>query len=205
MRKIGAIFFDLGKVIINFDMGILEKGYEPYGYVPDGRLLDYILESDNGVKYMQGEITSSQFYNKTRRYFKMKIKTEEFYRIWNSIFSPYPEVEGIVRNIKKKYPDIPLALVSDTNESHYGFLREKYEVLGLFDHYVLSHETGKLKPHPDVYKQAMRLTGTLAKDIFYTDDRPELIKAARVLGLHAFQFTGHEALREQLARFGVNA
>jgi len=121
------------------------------------------------------------------------------------MFYPYPEMEEIVRNIKNKYPDIPLALVSDTNEAHYGFLREKYEVLGLFDHYVLSHETGKLKPHPDVYKEAMRLTGTIAKDIFYTDDRLELIKAARVLGLHAFHFTGHEALREQLAKFGVNA
>ena len=51
---------------------------------------------------------------------------------------------------------------------------------------------------------ALALAGTEARSVFYTDDRADLIKKARAMGIKAFQFTGYEGLREQLAKFGIN-
>ena len=200
---IRAILFDLGNVIIRFDPDILDKGYSPYARMIEGKFTDYLLNSEVINAYMEGKIDSSQFYHRTRRVFKMDVDFNEFYRVWNSMFYPYPEMEEIIISLKKNYPDVKLVLISNTNEAHYDFIKQKYEVLKHMDACVVSHELGKQKPHPDIFKEAMRLAGSIPKDTFYTDDRPELIEAARVMGIRAFQFTGHEALRESLAKCGI--
>lgn len=188
MKEIKTILFDLGNVIIRFDASILEKTYSSYARIDEGQFIEYLLESDNINKYMEGKLSSSQFYEKTRRHFRMDVGFDEFYRIWNSMFYPYPEMEKIIRSIKKKYPHIKLVLISNTNEEHYKFIKEKYEILKLMDVCVVSHELGRQKPHPDIFNVAMRLAGSIPKNTFYTDDRPELVTAARVMGIRAFQY-----------------
>ena len=202
-NPIKAIFFDLGNVIVGVDPAIAVKGYSVFAGGKEKALTDYMRYSDNLSRYQEGKLTSSQFYSKTRRYFKMAIDFNEFYRVWNSMFYPYPEVEKIIRSIKKTYPDIKMILLSDTNEAHHTFIKEQYDILGLLDDHVVSYEVGKQKPHPDMFKKALKAAGSIPKDTFYTDDRPELTDAARVMGIRAFQFTGHEQLTEQLAGCGI--
>ena len=203
MKKINAIFFDLGKVLVDYDLKILEEGYSGSGNVSEEIMNDYIMRSDIGRSYMEGRITSSKFFYLTNRYFKLRMKYLDFYRVWNSIFYPCPGMENIVKKIRNDYPDIRLILVSDTNEAHFDFIRKEYNFLELMDHFVLSYEVGKMKPHPSIFKEAIRLSGKIAKEILYVDDRADLIKAARTMGLCAFRFTGYENLRKQLGTFDI--
>jgi len=202
-KTIKAILFDLGNVIVRFDTKTFEKGYSDYCIMREGSFIHYVTNSTNVNRYMEGRLNSSQFYSKTRRIFRMNISFTDFYRIWNSIFFPYPEMEHLIVAIKEKYPDVKLVLISDTNEAHYEFLREQYKVLDLLDDHVVSHEVGKQKPSLEMFREALRLAGTISKDTFYVDDRTDLIAAARVMGIHAFQFIGHLQLKEHLAKFGV--
>ncbi|MFC1644344.1 HAD family hydrolase [Candidatus Omnitrophota bacterium] len=203
-KSLKAILFDLGNVIVRFDAEKVEKEFGACGKIKEGEFVDYITDSYNTNRYMEGKLTSSQFYNKTRRLFKMDIRFNEFYRVWNSMFYPYPEVEDIIKAISEKYPDIKLVLISNTNESHYEFIRERYKILDLMDAHVVSHEVGKQKPHTDIFNEALRLAESIPKDTFYTDDRLDLIEAARVMGIRAFQFVGHDQLREQLTKYNIH-
>ncbi|MFH1306011.1 MAG: HAD family phosphatase [Candidatus Omnitrophota bacterium] len=203
-KKIKTIFFDLGNVIVKLDPMVLEREYAARGRVKEGEVIEYFMDSDEINRYAEGKLTSSQFYNRTRRRFKMDIKYNDFYRLWNEIFLPYPEMEDIIRNLKKGYPDIKLILVSNTNESHFDFVKDKYNILDLLDAHVASHELGAQKPRPKIFQEALRIAGSLPKETFYTDDREDLIDAAKVMGIRAFHFTGHTGLREHLAEFGVN-
>jgi len=203
MKNIKAILFDLGNVLVKYDLGILEKKCAEYCKGREKKFVEYVAASDNMRKYMKGKLTSSQFYNMTRRIFRMKIKYSEFCGMWNSIFYPYPEMENAVRVIRSKYPELKMVIVSDTNEIHYEFLRKKYPFLDLMDAHVVSHEVGRIKPHSAMFTTALRVSGSLAGETFYTDDRGELIAAARVMGIHAFQFTDHINLEENLAKFGI--
>lgn len=205
MKQVKAILFDLGNVLVKLAMERAEKGYTGYADIKEGRFVEYLLDSRNMNRYMEGEITSSQFYGKTKRLFRMKgIKYHDFYRIFNDMFTPYPEMEDAIKKIRKKYPAIKLVLLSNTCETHYDFIKENFTVLELLDDHVVSHEVGRQKPHPDIFKEALRITGTVPGDTFYTDDREDLIKAARVMGIRARLFTGHEALIEDLASCGVD-
>ncbi|MFH1846942.1 MAG: HAD family phosphatase [Candidatus Omnitrophota bacterium] len=202
-NEIKAILFDLGNVLIKIDPEKLVQGLSEYGSVNANEVIDYFMDSDNMKKYTEGKLTSSYFYTRTCRFFKLKIKFREFYRIWNSIFHAYPEMEEIIRAIKKKYPDIKLVLVSNTNESHYEFIKENYNVIQLMDECVVSHEVKKQKPHANIFKQALKIAGSIPKHTFYVDDRLDLIDAARTMGIRAFQFTDHEAFLKDLARLGI--
>ncbi|MFA6636951.1 MAG: HAD family phosphatase [Candidatus Omnitrophota bacterium] len=201
--KVKAVFFDLGNVLVRFDVGILGKSLSPHSKVKDPDFESYVADSPDVNRYMEGKISSSQFYNRTKRHFKLDISYSDFYRAWNGIFYPYPEVENIVRSIKKKYPDIRLILVSNTNETHYSYLEKEYDVLEAFDEKILSHEVGCQKPDPDIFMKALSVSGALPKDIFYTDDRLDLIEAARVIGIRAYQFTSHDKLTSDLAKVNI--
>lgn len=201
--NIKAVFFDLGNVLVRFDINILINGFSGSKRLTPEKLEKYIMRSKTGKSYMEGKISSSIFYTRTKRELKMKYKFNEFYKIWNSMFYPYPEMENITLKIKEKYPDIKLLLVSDTNQAHFDHIKEAYPFINIFDHFVLSYEVGKMKPHPYIYNEALKIAGTLSKDTIYIDDRADLIKAARSMGICAYQFTGHQKLLEDLEKHGL--
>ncbi|MFH1395076.1 MAG: HAD family phosphatase [Candidatus Omnitrophota bacterium] len=204
MKKIKTIFFDLGNVIVKVHPEVLEDGVRACGRFKPGAVIDYFMDSDNANKYMEGKLTSSQFFSRTKRLFKLDIKFSEFYKLWNEVLSPYPEMEGLIKNIKNGYPDIKLILVSNTNEVHYEYVRKQYKILDLLDGHIVSHEEGVQKPDTEIFVRALKLAGSLPKETFYTDDRADLIDAARVMGIRAFQFTDHEALREKLLKYEID-
>ncbi|MDP8259040.1 MAG: HAD family phosphatase [Candidatus Aadella gelida] len=201
--KIKTILFDLGNVIIKFDPAIAEKGYSSYGKIKKDVVVDYIMNSREVDKYMEGKLTSSKFYTVTCRKFNLNIKFKDFYEVWNDIFYSYPEMEKLILELKKKYPELKLILVSNTNKAHYEFLQKKYDVLKTFDGHVLSHEIGCIKPGSRIFKEALRVAGSMPKETFYTDDRQDLIDAARVMGIRAFLFTGDKELKKQLSTCGI--
>ncbi len=200
---IKTMFFDLGKVIVNYDPGILVEGYRKYGKVDEKKYIDYLWGSKDANGYMEGKITSSHFYMRTKRTFRLKIKYNEFYEVWNSMFWPYPEVEDIIRKVKNKYPDIKLVLVSNTNEAHFDFIRATYDILDVFDEFIVSHKVGKQKPHAKIFTEALKAAGNPPKETFYTDDMEKFILSARSMGIRAFQFTGHRDLLSVLEKLNI--
>ncbi len=204
-KTVKAILLDLGNVIIKLNPSALEEGYSHYGDAGGGRMTEFIMKEDSEILsgYMEGKLTSSQFYKKVSRLFNMDISFDDFYRVWNGMFLPYPEMENLIRLTREKYPEVKLILVSNTNEAHYDFIRQNYKILDLLDECVVSHEFGKQKPDNSIYNEALRISGTLPKETFYTDDRLDLIDAARAMGIRAFQFTGHEEFQEKLEKFGL--
>ena len=201
--EIKTMFFDLGKVIINYDTDLLIEGYNKYGKVDKNKYVDYLWNSKDSNGYMEGKITSSQFYMRTKREFKLKIRYNEFYEVWNGMFSLYPEVEEIIRNIKEKNPEIRLVLVSNTNEAHFDFIRAQYDILNVFDEFVVSHKVGKQKPRAKIFTEALKAGKNPAKETFYTDDIEKFISAARSMGIRAFQFIGHEDLQRTLNKLNI--
>ncbi|MBF0494174.1 MAG: HAD family phosphatase [Candidatus Omnitrophica bacterium] len=204
MTNIKAIFFDLGKVVVQYDVKTLVKGYSKYAKMPgEEELGEYMMKSYQGMAYMTGRMTSSVFYTRTKKYFKMRVGYNNFYEVWNSMFFHDPEMEKYMRDIKAKYPELVFILVSDTNPGHFEFIQKEYPILELMDHFVLSYEIGELKPDPKMYTTALRLAKVLPKEAVYFDDRADLIKSARSMGIRAFQFTTCESARTALVKLGI--
>jgi|SRR5579863_491454 len=78
---------------------------------------------------------------------------------------------------------------------------------GFLDHFhqvTFSCEFGVIKPHPEIYRQAVENLQISPAEGLFIDDRPENIEGARAVGLRVELFTTWEEFcKQDLARYGL--
>jgi FMN phosphatase YigB (HAD superfamily) len=99
----------------------------------------------------------------------------------------------------------PTGLLSNTCEIHWQhLLGAGYAILpGRFVRQVLSYEVRVMKPDAAIYTAAAATAGVPAHRIFFCDDLPQHVAAARAAGWDAELFTSASALIDQLAVRGL--
>ena len=90
-----------------------------------------------------------------------------------------------------------MAGLSDTNPVHLEAL-PGYAVVRELETLLASCVTGRAKPHPDTFHQALAALGVAADEVFFTDDLPVNVEGARRAGIRAEVFRGVEDLRRDL-------
>jgi hypothetical protein len=100
--------------------------------------------------------------------------------------------------------DVTPVLVSNTNPLHWeGVLSVLPELPRLVPLRALSFEVGAAKPDAAHFEAALALAGARAREASYADDRPELVAAARNLGIDAFVVPDPDDLAGELQRRGL--
>lgn len=131
----------------------------------------------------------------------LKCDLKSFREIWNSIFLPQTATsEELILQLKEKFR---LVLLSNTNELHYGWIREKYPLLDHFDDYTLSYQEKAMKPDDRIYAAAVAKAKCEPGECFFTDDIERYVEAARGYGIDAEQFVGEDALKGHLKARGM--
>jgi HAD superfamily hydrolase (TIGR01509 family) len=95
------------------------------------------------------------------------------------------------------------ALLSNINILHYEYLKKNFPVFGAFDQIFLSFQMGLIKPDKEIYNRTIQELGVSPQEVFYTDDRPELVQSAKSLGLQGCVFTNFEQLTVELKASGI--
>jgi FMN phosphatase YigB (HAD superfamily) len=90
--------------------------------------------------------------------------------------------------------------VSNTNPLHWDGVLRVARVDRAVDALALSFEVGAVKPERAIFEAALTRLGTTAGVAAYADDRPDLVDAARSLGLDAFVVDSPATLRSELTR-----
>ena len=199
--KIEALLFDLGKVVLNFDFESGIQALHACCSISRERLEDILWDEAWIRRYERGEISTMEFHSYLRDTATLEMDFPQFCATWSSVFMPEPILsEKLLANLKRRYPMI---LISNTNEVHIQFVRERYRVLDYFDHRVFSYEVGSLKPDRKIFQHAILAAGRPPEALFFTDDREENVVAARELGMHAHQFVSEPMLIEALRQAGV--
>ena len=199
--KIEAILFDLGKVLIDFNFETGLQALHASCSISRSQLEEVLWDENSIRRYERGEISTREFHKYLCENATLKMDLPEFCRTWGSVFLPGLLVsEDLIATLGRKYP---LILVSNTNEAHIEFVREKYHVLDYFDRQILSYEVGSLKPDPKIFEHAIEASECAPDALFFTDDREENILAAGRFGIHAHQFKTEPKLIEALQAAGV--
>ncbi|MCH8304549.1 MAG: HAD-IA family hydrolase, partial [Candidatus Marinimicrobia bacterium] len=197
---IDVIVFDLGGVIVNVNFG------SPLGKLFDnsGTASSRIKERSNFSKiirrYDMGKISVADFHEKINDHLDIELSLDEFISASNEAIEAGDDgIEEIVRSLSKKYQ---LAILSNTNPVHYEHIKEKYSIVGLFDHILLSYEMGAVKPDAEAYKKLMNATSKLPSQHLFIDDRIENIDAAKEIGMVGIHYLSVENLRMELKERG---
>ena len=177
---IKTLIFDLGKVIVPFELDNQMKILETVGDFKSVEIRTKIFALEELILFETGVIPAAELFEVLKRTLGLRMNFAEFVTAWNSIFSPEPIIsETLIERLSRRYR---LIILSDTNELHFDFIRRNFPILRFFDDFVLSYKVGFVKPSPEIYRAAVETAGCAADECFFTDD-----KAANVAGAIEFR------------------
>jgi glucose-1-phosphatase len=200
MPEIQVIYFDLGKVLLNFEWDPILKGLAPYWNGTKEEIIGFLSEDEILHKFERGEISGDDFLPHLMDRTSFKGQIEDMAYIWSDIFNPIEQNIRIAHELTEHYP---LGLISNINEIHFDFVESRYDFLGIFTSKTYSHLIGSRKPETDIYKSALDSFGIEAKNALFIDDLIQNAEAARNLGMKAIHLTEQTDLRRELIESGV--
>lgn len=198
---IKSIIFDLGRVIVPIDFSLAYARVERLSGIPAASIPARIASSGLVEQFESGRISPRDFASALSRHLGFEASYKEFCDLWNSIFLPEPLIpESLLAALAARYR---LVLLSNTNAIHFEMIRENYPLLRYFQSFVLSYEVGAMKPEPAIYRCAIRESGCLPAECFFTDDIGAYIEAAKGQGIDAVQFLSARQIENELRARGV--
>ncbi len=195
-----VIIFDLGKVIFDYDIDKMARGFLAYSREEKP---DFTSIYPATYLYEKGQISSQEYYNEVVKLLSLEnISFEKFSEIWNEIFTVNEDVVEIIKEISQKNN---VALLSNTNELHFDYLYNlnKNFFDTCFKKLHVSYKMDTRKPEKEIYKKVIDFHKVNPENLFFTDDVINNIEAAKQQGIKAFLFEGAEKLKKDLVSFGI--
>ncbi|MFH1996369.1 MAG: HAD family phosphatase [Candidatus Omnitrophota bacterium] len=198
--KYKLIMFDLGNTVIRFDHHISAKKLAGRFGLNEQSVHDMFFDSEVTRLFDEGKVSTTEFYERVRSMLSIGISYDGFFDIWHDIFEPDEEVCAIVRTLKER---CPVFLISNTNEAHFTYIKNKYHIMKAFNGFILSYEVGCLKPDIRIYEAAARAGNASFSEMLYIDDRDDLVSGSTALGIDSIRFESAGQLRNELGKRGV--
>jgi len=196
------VYFDLGNVLAMFDREkafrkMAEVSGAPVAAVRDAVMTGLQADLESGrIEWPEFHI---EFSRRTQtRSDATALATAAADMFWLNV-SILPVVAALERT------RVPIGILSNTCDIHWKhILGLGWGILpGGFREIVLSYEAKTSKPSAAIYKVAGARAGVRPDQIFFCDDLPEHITAARAAGWDAEIFTSAAALADALGRRGL--
>ncbi len=197
---IKAVIFDLGNVLVNYDVEKAAKRFSAASGLSTREIWKRFFLSRFEQAFTRGDISTREFHRSACETLGVSIPLKVFSHYWNDIFWENPGMERLLVRIKKHYP---LYLISNTNALHYNHIKKHFKLLRHFDRKFPSHEVGARKPDLRIYRRVLKKIGLRPEETVFIDDMKSFILGARKVGMHAIRFKGRLALLKSLRKLGI--
>ena len=170
-----AVVFDLGKVLLDFDYGILARRMASQSSVSAEEILTVVNQTPLLHRYETGLISDREFYDAVVMATGFRGTEEEFLNWFGDIFTEIVPMVALQGELVRR--GVPTYVFSNTNAQAIPHVRKSFAFYREFTGEVLSFEVGSMKPDSRIYEAVERVTGLSGRDLLYLDDRPENIAA----------------------------
>jgi putative hydrolase of the HAD superfamily len=195
---------DLGKVLIDFDHLRAAERISNFCDKKPREIFDLFFASEVTILFEEGKISPQEFFKRVKEMLNLRLEYESFVPIWNEIFflsAKNRAVYSLANHLRANYR---VVLLSNINVLHHEYLKKYFPVFNVFHDIFASYELGVIKPKHAIYRRCLETLKVSPEEVFYTDDREDLVESARALGINSFLFTGIDKLRKDLFSVGVN-
>ena len=192
------VYFDLGNVLVHFDHDIAVQSVARLSGHEAAVVKEAIFTSGLQDRLETGLMSSSEFAQSVISKLACQLPEDELLEAISAIFTPNEPILVVLEQLKRS--GVPMAVLSNTCEPHWGWLlRQNWPVIGnWFDFYVLSYEARSMKPDAVIYEVSERRSGRSPEHLFFTDDRADNVAAAAARGWSTHQFRNTEGLVAEL-------
>lgn len=199
MRK--AMVFDIGRVLFHWDLSALFAKL-----IDDPEELDWFLahvvteewhfQHDRGRPLAEMVPERIALFPQYERHL---IAYAE--RFNETIHAPVEGSLALVERLAER--GVPIYGLTNFGDEFFAAFRPTQPIFTLFEDIVVSGEEKLAKPDPRIYAILEERSGRSGADLFFTDDNPANVAAARARGWDAHLFTDAGALETQLVVAGL--
>ena len=179
-----AVVFDLGKVLLDFDYGILARRMASQSSLSAEDILTVVNQTPLLHRYETGLISDREFYDAVVKATGFCGTEEEFLNWFGDIFTEIVPMVELQKELVCR--GVPTYVFSNTNAQAIRHVRKFFAFYRQFTGEVLSYEVGSMKPDSRIYEAVECVSGFTGKDLLYLDDRPENIAAGDSRGWQAW-------------------
>lgn len=197
---IRVVLFDVGGVLV--ELGGVRPMLEWLGYrMPTEDLWRTWLHSPSVRAFETGKIAGDEFARQLIDELQIRVDASAFlesFAGWPS--DTFPGALELIDQIPRRYVR---AVLSNSNAVHWPRVTDELGLGGIFDHYFVSHLTGRIKPDADAFEHVLETVDCRANEVLFLDDNLLNVEAARRVGLEAFVVQGPDESQRALQQFGV--
>jgi len=198
MSRIQVLVSDLGKVLLPFEVERVWQALNPHFGVTHEEARDVVQALFRETRFGAGGVDGPVFYQHMVERSGLRLPFDAFCVAWSDMFWEDEAVIGLIAAapVAKRY------ILSNTNDIHWAFIRERYaHVLAKFDTVLASHELKLEKPDAAIYEWVIRDSGFPPEAHLFIDDISANVEGARAVGMDAILHTDSESLwREFVVR-----
>jgi glucose-1-phosphatase len=155
-------------------------------------------------RFESGKMGPEEFAEEITVLSGLSLPYREFVDAWQDIFWLNEPVARLIERLDSQ--GYTLVLGSNTNVLHSTHFRRQFaSTLDRFDHLVLSHQVGHIKPSAEFYQACVAAARLAAASCVFVDDLQENVEGAQKAGLVGLLYVDTPALITDLALLGVIA
>lgn len=177
---IKALFFDLGKVLVQFDWSPAVEKLVRVSPLDAAAIRELMTTSPLALQFEKGEIESDNFFEQLREKLDCQMSIQDLRDVWSDIFTPIDDHIALVQSLKGRFF---LGLISNTNPVHVDWIRRRFRFLETFDRLTFSYEARAMKPERAIFDRARGKFDPT--EVWFVDDMEVNAEGARRLGWHA--------------------
>jgi putative hydrolase of the HAD superfamily len=152
--------------------------------------------------YEEDKLTLYEYLGWLLFYEKRPFTRAEFRRFMFAQSKPYPEMIELIRNLKAKYGLKIIVLSNEARELNAHRIRT-FKLDEFVDAFVSSCFVHLHKPDEAIFRMALDIAQTPARQIIYIENTPMFVQIAEGLGIRSILHTDYRSTCEKLASFGL--
>jgi len=199
---ITTLFLDVGDVL-------LTNGFEHESRAQAAKTFGLDLDEMNDrhhlifSTYELGKITLEEYLSQVVFYRKRTFTPSQFRKFMFAQSKPYPDMIELVCKLKTKY-GLKIAAVSNEARELNSFRIRKFKLYQFVDFFISSCFVHMRKPDADIFRLALDIAQTPARQVVYIENTPMFVQVAEGLGIRGVIHKDYKTTRAKLAVFGLN-
>ncbi len=201
-QPIGAVVFDLGGVLIDWDPRYLYRSLFPDDEAAMDRFLSEVVTPEWNLRQDAGRPWSEAVEALAAEFPDQREQIAAYRERWpETLGGP---IEGTVEILDElRGQGVRLFALTNWSAETFPVALERFEFLGWFDGIVVSGEVGLVKPDARIFRHLAERHRLEPASTVFIDDSPTNVEAARSLGFMGVVFHDAPGLRRDLEALGV--
>ena len=153
--------------------------------------------------YQAGKLTLDEYLDWVVFFRKRSFTRAQFRRFMVAQSKPYPETIELFARLKARH-GLKIAVVSNEGRELNEYRIRKFKLDRLVDFFVSSCFVHILKPDADIYRLALDVAQTPARQVVYVENTPMFVQVAEQLGIRGILHVDRRSTLAKLKAFGLS-